>query len=139
MISQEMEWGKIYDGGDAHKIIENLYNEQNYKELHIALWTWLSLDGTKDKWEWFDTFGIPEVVNHCFACKVAETAYFCLPKWERKRLADEDWPPFCHCCPIIDKPFGECLDGLYGKWLETYLEEREDVAMEIASLEWQYK
>jgi hypothetical protein len=142
MISKEMNWIKIYESEqEAEEIIVDLYNEQNYKELHIALWTWLSIDGEREKHEWFDAFGIPTIKNDCFACEVAEASFDCLPKWYQEEIIGfgEDCPYFCRCCPLIDKPFGECLDGLYRKWLETYLEDREDLAREIASLEWTVK
>ena len=141
MESKEMNWVKIYDGGDAHKIIKNLYNEQNYKELHRAQWIWLSLDSERSEYEWFDTFGVPKVRNHCFACRAAQEAYSCLPKWEAEEIAgfDEYRPAFCPCCPITDWAEEECFDGLYAQWSEAYFEEREDVAMEIADMKWTTK
>lgn len=141
MISKEMNWANIYDGGDAHKTIKTLCDERDWKELHRAMWTWLSLDSERSEYEWFDTFGIPEVENYCFACEQAKESFDCLPKWYQEEIADfdEDYPPFCHCCPLTDSAEPECLGGLCDKWLETYLEEREEVAMEIASLEWTIK
>ena len=139
--TMSVDWGTIYDGQEqeAEKIIKGLYDTKNYKELHIAQWSWLSLDSNRHEYEWFDTFGIPEVRNHCFACKVAETAYYCLPKWEAEEITEEKHPPFCHCCPLTDSAEDECMAGLYVEWLKTYLEEREDVAMEIAAMEWNIK
>ena len=138
--TMSVDWGTIYDGQEetAEKIIKGLYDTKNYEELHIALWSWLSLDSERSEAEWFDTFGIPEVRNYCFACKVAETAYSCLPKWYEEEIADFDEyrPAFCPCCPITDWAEEECLGGLYAQWLETYLEEREEVAWQIANLKW---
>ena len=130
-----VDWKTIYDGQEqeAEKIIKGLYDTKNYGELHIALWSWLSLGGEREKHEWFEKFGVPRVSNDCFACEVAEASFDGLPKW------DQDCLYFCHCCPLTDSPSIECLNGLYGDWLKTFGEEREDVAMEIASLEWQYK
>ena len=133
MISKEMNWANIYDGGDARKIIKNLYSKKDYEELHRAMWSWLSFDGTRDEAEWFDTFGIPKVMNHCFACEMAELAWKCCPTPEEE---DDERPPFCCCCPITDWAEEYCLNGLYGKWLTTYLKEREEVAWQIASMEW---
>lgn len=140
MISQEMEWGKIYDGGDAHKIIKNLYAERDYKELHIALWTWLSLDGTKDKWEWFERFDVPAVSHYCFACRMAEISFRCNPPIGYALEEENDIKsPICYYCPLTNPSSEDCLNGLYGKWLGTYFEEREEVAMEIAAMEWTVK
>ena len=130
-----VDWETIYNGQEetAEEIINALCDENNYKELHRAMWSWLSLDGTREKHEWFEKFGVPRVSNDCFACEVAEASFDDLPKW------DQDCLYVCHCCPLTDSPSIECLNGLYRKWLETFGEEREEVAMEIASLEWQYK
>ena len=138
-----VDWKTIYDGQEqeAEKIIKGLYDTKNYGELHRAMWIWLSLDGTKDKWEWFERFDVPAVSNYCFACQMAEESFNCLPKWYQEEIIgfEEDCLYFCHCCPLTDKPSGECLDGLYGKWLKIFFKKREDLAREIASLEWQYK
>ena len=137
--TMSVDWGTIYDGQEqeAEKIIKGLYDTKNYEELHIAQWIWLSLDSERSEAEWFNTFGIPKVRNYCFACEVAQEAYYCLPKWYQEEIADfdEDCPPFCHYCPLADSA-EECLGGLCGKWLTTFGEEREELAMEIASLEW---
>ena len=133
MNSQKLNWANIYDGGDAHKIIKGLYDREDWQELHVALWAWLSFNGEREKPEWFEKFGVPRVSNDCFACEMAEASFDDLPKW------DQDCLYVCHCCPLTDSPSIECLNGLYRKWLETFGEEREEVAMEIASLEWQYK
>ena len=119
MNSQKLNWANIYDGGDAHKIIENLWAERDYKELHAALWSWLSFNGWREKHEWFERFGVPAVNHYCFACEAAE--------------------PSRYYCPLTKPEVEECINGLYGKWLTTFGKEREEVAMEIASLEWTVK
>ena len=138
-----VDWKTIYNGQEetAKEIINALCDENNYKELHRAMWSWLSLDSERSEAEWFNTFGIPEVKNYCFACEVAKESFDCLPKWYQEEIVDfdEDYPPFCHCCPLTDSAEPECLGGLCDKWLETYLEEREEVAMEIANMEWTIK
>lgn len=136
--TMSVDWGTIYDGQEqeAEKIIKGLYDTKNYEELHIALWTWLSLDGTREEADWFDTFGIPEVRNYCFACERAQETFWCSTK---SATEDEYRPEFCSCCPITDRAEDECMAGLYGKWLGTYFEERQDVAMEIADMKWTTK
>lgn len=135
-----VDWETIYNGQEetAEEIINALCDENNYKELHRAQWIWLSLDSERSEYEWFDTFGIPKVRNHCFACETAELAYSCRPKWYEEEIADFDEyrPACCPCCPITDWAEEECMAGLYCKWLGTYLEEREVVAWQIANLKW---
>lgn len=135
-----VDWETIYNGQEetAEEIINALCDENNYKELHRAQWIWLSLDSERSEYEWFDTFGVPKVRNHCFVCEVAQEAYSCLPKWYEEEIADFDQyrPAFCPCCPLTDWAEEECFDGLYAQWLETFGEEREEVAWQIANMEW---
>ena len=140
MERQKLNWANIYDGGDAHKIIKGLYDREDWQELHVALWAWLSFNGEREKHEWFDKFNIPEVKHYCFACEVAEISFYFPPTKSTSEEEDcmNPWT-FCSYCPLTNPPSEKCLNGLYRKWLETFGEEREEVAMEIASLEWQYK
>ena len=136
-----MNWAEIYEHNPEAEIeasIKSLYEAKNWEELHRAQWSWLSLDSERSEYEWFKIFNIPKVRNYCFACKAAEEAYSCLPKWEAEEIADFDEyrPAFCPCCPITDSAEDECMAGLYGDWVETYLEEREEAAWQIASVEW---
>lgn len=124
-------------------ILKSLYAQDEWEELHIALWAWLSLDGNREKTEWFDKFDIPEVKHYCFACEEAEISFY-LPLTELTEEEEEEEdcfkPSFCNYCPITNSSAEECLDGLYYKWLRAdLLEKREELAREIASLEWNIK
>jgi len=137
-MDMKLNWDKIYwrEQEDIEKILKSLYDSKNWQELHVALWAWLSFNGGREKHEWFEKFNVPRVVNECFACKAAKKSLY------RSRLTTEDEnskPKFCYYCPITNWEEEECLNGLYGKWLTTYLEEREEIATEIASLEWTVK
>ena len=128
-------WEIIYKGTGQiriEKMLNVLFEAEDWEELHRAQWVWLSLDSQRLEAEWFEAFNVPEVTNYCFACETAELAWKRCPTPEEE---DEDCPPYCHCCPLTaSAELDECLGGLCDKWLET--EEREVVAMEIANLEW---
>lgn len=134
-------WKAIYESGQEvriRKLIKGLFDYGGWSGLHVALWTWLSLDGKREKTDWFEKFGVPKVKHDCFACEEAETSFCCCPT----KSEEEGKPSFCYYCPITNSSAEECLDGLYGKWAlgkywsEKNLEEREELAREIASLEW---
>jgi len=135
-----VDWETIYNGQEetAEKIIKGLYDTKNYEELHRAMWSWLSLDGTKDKWEWFKRFDVPAVSHYCFACEMAETSFRCNPPIGYALEEENDIKsPICYYCPITAPSAISCLDGLYEKWWSTeYLEERKEAANGIANLEW---
>jgi len=139
-MDMKLNWDKIYwrEQEDIEKILKSLYDSKNWQELHVALWAWLSFNGGREKHEWFDKFNVPEVKHYCFACEQAEISFYFPPT---KSTPDDDRVAtnFCHYCPITNSSAEECLNGLYGKWLTTYLEEREEIATEIASLEWTVK
>ena len=108
---------------DIKKRLEVDYKRGNWHALHIALWTWLSLNGEREKSEWFEAFNVPEVRNYCFACEEAED---------------------CHHCPLTKSTSKcgyvllDCLNGLYEQWNEAdSLERREKLAMEIATMKWE--
>ena len=152
---KKMNWFEAYEHNPEAEIeatIKSLYEAKNWEELHIALWTWLAMDGERGKYEWFIKFNVPEVRNHCFACVEAAS---------KEEEEGEDDLYSCRYCPITDPAAEYCLDGLYEKWLarhyndhlienemrnseeltETLLEngfrvESEELAMEIANLEW---
>jgi len=133
-------WEIIYNSVEQiciEKMLKGLYEVKAWEELHVALWTWVSLDGTKDKWEWFERFDVPEVKHYCFACQQAKKSFY------HCRLTTEDEnckPEYCYYCPLINWEAEECLNGLYYKWLSAdLLEEREELAREIANLEWNIK
>ena len=105
---------------DIKKRLEVDYKRRNWHALHIALWTWLSLDGKREKREWFETFDVPEVINYCFACEVAKIGAGCVN------------------CPMEQDKDRQCANGLYTKWAFTYkIAEREKLAREIATMKWE--
>jgi len=108
---------------DIKKRLEVDYKRRAWHALHIALWTWLSIDGEREKSEWFETFGVPEVSNYCFACEVAKIGTVCVN------------------CPIqhLEKNYlWQCANGLYEKWVCTRkIAEREKLAREIATMKWE--
>jgi len=118
-------WETIYESGQdvrTEHLIKNLYEVEDWKELHIALWSWLSLDGEREKHEWFERFNVPEVRSNCFACKVASTI---------------DANRACQACPIGTDEVGRCAKGLHSQWVSTHkLAERKELANEIANMEW---
>ena len=102
---------------DIKKRLEADYKRGNWHALHIALWTWLSLNGEREKEEWFSLFGVPEVINCCFACEAANK---------------------CVNCPMEQDKDGQCANGLFEKWVHTCkIAEREKLAREIATMKWE--
>ena len=104
---------------DIKKRLEVDYKRGNWHALHIALWTWLSLNGERGKSEWFETFDVPEARHYCFACVVALTCVNCpLPRIKSRGV--------------------ECANGLFEKWVCTHkIAEREKLAREIATMKWE--
>ena len=108
---------------DIKKRLEVDYKRGNWHALHIALWTWLSLNGEREKEEWFEMFDVPKVTNYCFACEVAEVADGCIG-CPIQQLQRNDWM--------------KCANGLYAKWIHTdKIAEREKLAREIATMKWE--
>ena len=104
---------------DIKKRLEVDYKRGNWHALHIALWTWLSLNGEREKEEWFSLFGVPEAINYCFACEAAQK---------------------CVNCPLPQTQTGGagCANGLNEKWACTHeIAEREKLAREIATMKWE--
>jgi len=123
-----ISWKIIYDGGEQthiENIFRGLYETKDWKELHTALWVWLSLDGKREKYEWFQKFGVPRVSNDCFACEQAKDHLIC------KQSGD-----YCDHCPLTRKTAFGCLDGDYDQWWSADFETRECVAEKIANAEW---
>lgn len=134
-------WEIIYNSVEQiciEKMLKGLYEAKDWHELHIALWAWLSLNGMREKWEWFYEFNVPEVKHYCFACEEAEMSFYFPPT---KSTPDDDRVATncCHYCPLTNAKSELCLNGLYDEWLKADLEGREGVAMEIANLEWTIK
>lgn len=117
------QWVEVYRSctdGAIKAALKTLYNMKCWHDLHVALWTWLSLDGKRGKSEWFETFDVPEVTNYCFACVVAKECVNC----PIQRLERNDW--------------WKCANGLYEKWIDTdKIAEREKLAREIATMKWE--
>ena len=102
---------------DIKKRLEVDYKRGNWHALHIALWTWLAVDGEREKEEWFERFGVHRVKHDCFACEVAQE---------------------CFNCPMEQDSLEQCANGLYGKWIDTdKIAEREKLAREIATMKWE--
>ena len=141
-MNRVKNWGTIYESGQEVRIgqiIKSLYNIKNWHELHIALWTWLSIDGEREKAEWFDKFNVPEVKHYCFACEEAEMSFY-YPLTDSS-AGEEDCikPSFCHYCPLTNSTSDLCGTGFYDQWCHANLEQREELAREIANLEWNIK
>ena len=122
-VTKVSQWAESYRSGTDGELkaaIKTFYNMKAWHELHIALWVWLSLDGERKKKEWFETFDVPEVMNYCFACEVAERG--------------------CIDCPIQQlerNNWWKCANGLYERWVRTRkIAEREKLAGGIANMEW---
>jgi len=115
------QWVEIYRSrtyGEIKATLETFYKIKYWHDLHVALWTWLSLDGEREKKEWFEMFDVPRVTNYCFACEAA---------------------PKCVNCPLprITVNEGECANGPSAKWVSTHkIAEREELAREVAEQEW---
>ncbi len=134
-------WEIIYNSVEQiciEKMLKGLYEVKAWEELHGALWAWLSLDGEREKEEWFDKFNVPEVKHYCFACEQAEISFYFPPT---KSTPDDDRVAtnFCHYCPLTNSTSDLCGTGLYDQWLFADLEGREGLAREIANLEWNIK
>ena len=109
--------------GEIKTILKTFYKMECWQDLHVALWAWLSLDGKREKYEWFEKFDVPRVSNDCFACVEARE--------------------YCYYCPLT-KPTSEhcyvhdCLNGLYEQWLiADYSEQKEKLARKIATMKWE--
>ena len=118
-------WEKIYESGQevcTKDILISLYAQEDWQELHIALWVWLSLDGERETWDWFKEFGVPEVEYYSFPCEMASR--------------DKD-KHMCSACPIEYDACLGCTNGLHDKWVYTHkLAERKELANEIANMKW---
>ena len=102
---------------DIKKRLEVDYKRGNWHALHIALWTWLSLNGEREKEEWFKKFDVPEVISYCFACEAAKK---------------------CVNCPMERNCFGWCANGLFIDWRSTTDKtKRAELARKIAEMEWE--
>lgn len=114
------QWVEVYRAvadGEIKAAIKTLYKMKCWHDLHVALWTWLSLDGEREKREWFETFDVPEVRNYCFACEVAKE---------------------CFNCPMERNGLWQCTNGLYARWIDANkIAEREKLAREIATMKWE--
>ena len=121
------QWVDFYRTGTDGEIkaaIKTLYNMKCWHDLHVALWAWLSIDGEREKEEWFERFNLPKVTNYCFACEEAEE--------------------YCYHCPLTKSTSKcgyvllDCLNGLYEQWREAdSLERKEKLAREIATMKWE--
>lgn len=135
-------WVAIYESEQEVRIesmLKGLYRTKDWQELHVALWAWLSLDGEREKWEWFYEFDVPEVKQHCFACEQAEISFYFPPT---KSTPDDDRVAtnYCYYCPLTNSTSDLCGTGLYDQWcFAEDLERREELAREIANLEWNIK
>lgn len=122
-VTKVYQWVEIYRSGTDGQIkavIKTLYNMKAWHDLHVALWTWLSLDGERGKSEWFETFGVPEVKGYCFACEVAQECVNC----PIQHLERNDW--------------WKCANGLYDEWVGAdKIAKREKLAREIATMKWE--
>ena len=122
------QWVDVYRSATDDEIktaLKAFYKMEYWQDLHVALWAWLSMDGEREKWEWFEKFNIPEVKYHCFACLEA----------------GED----CYHCPLTkptskhDYVLPDCLNGLYDQWCGAKsLERKERLARKIANMKWLY-
>lgn len=108
-------------------ILKGLYEIKDWEELHIALWTWLSLDGKREKHEWFQKFNVPRVSNDCFACEQA-----------KEYLASVQSGGYCCHCPLTKSTAIGCLSGVYEQWYKADFETRECLAEKIANMKWLY-
>ena len=119
------QWVDFYRSGTDGEIkaaLKAFYKMEHWQDLHVALWAWLSLDGEREKHEWFEKFGIPRVINYCFACVEAGE--------------------YCYYCPLT-KPTAKhgyvlpaCLNGLYDDWWAADSEQKEKLARKIATMKW---
>ena len=131
------QWVEVYRAvadGEIKAAIKTLYKMKCWHDLHVALWTWLSLDGKRKKKEWFERFDVPEVTDYCFACEVAKIGALDVSV-RFPRLVG------CVNCPIQHlerNDRSKCANGLYDKWVSTdKIAEREKLAREIATMKWE--
>ena len=121
-MTKAEQWAESYRSGTDGELkaaLKTFYNMKAWHELHIALWVWLSLDGEREKREWFKMFDVPRVTHYCFACEVAST------------INAEN------VCPLERDNSGKCACGLYSQWIDTdKIAEREELARKVAELEW---
>ena len=114
------QWAESYRSGTDGEIkaaLKTFYNMKAWRDLHIALWVWLAMDGEREKSEWFEAFDVPKVEHYCFACEVAKE---------------------CFNCPMERNGLWQCANGLYAKWIDTdKIAEREKLAREIATMKWE--
>ena len=124
-MTKAEQWAEKYRTGTDGEIkdaIKTFYDMKAWHELHVALWVWLSLDGEREKREWFEAFDVPKVEHYCFACEVAATI---------------DATYMCCACPLEQDSLEECTYGLYDQWVHTHkIAEREELARKGAELEW---
>jgi len=123
-------WKIVYESGQEVRIgnmLKGLYEEKDWKELHIALWTWLSIDGERDKWKWFEQYGVPRVSNDCFACEEAKS-----------HLVGIQSGGSCYYCPLTKSTAIGCLGGVYDQWRKADFETRKYLAEKIANMKWLY-
>jgi hypothetical protein len=123
-------WDIIYNSGEQIRIqnmLKGLYETKDWQELHVALWTWLSLDGKREKAEWFEMFNVPRVSNDCFACEQA-----------KDYLASVQSRGYCSHCPLTKSTAIGCLSGVYDQWWKADFETRECLAEKIANMKWLY-
>ena len=123
-------WEIIYNSVEQiciEKMLKGLYEAKDWEELHIALWAWLSLDGKREKYEWFQMFNVPRVSSDCFACEEA-----------KNHLAPVQSGGYCYHCPLTKSTAISCLNGVYDQWYEADFETRESLAEKIANMKWLY-
>ena len=124
-MTKTEQWVESYRSGTDGEIeaaLKTFYNMKDWHELHIALWTWLSIDGERGKREWFKKFNVPEVKHYSFACEMASTI---------------DATCMCCACPLEQDSLEECTYGLYDQWCGAEsLGLKEILARKIAEMEW---
>jgi len=96
-------------------------DKQTALKLHREMWTWLSENPAKHKWNWpgwfFNGGNINLVAEYCFCCEISLD---------------------CDCC-LVEWPEGECEleegGGLFDEWNQSSLDtERSQLALQIANL-----
>lgn len=123
------QWVESYRAGTDGEIkaaLKAFYKMECWQDLHKALWAWLSLNGKREKEEWFKAFSVPKVTNYCFAC---EEAGLNNPEKEG-----------CNNCPLLQDARLGCANGFYLDWWCTRGKtERKEHAYKIAVMEWEEK
>ena len=119
-MTKTEQWVESYRSGTDGEIkaaLKTFYKMEYWQELHIALWTWLSINGERGKREWFKKFDVPEVTSYCFACEAAKKE--------------------CVNCPMERNRFGWCANGIFLDWRGTDDKtKRAELARKIAEMEW---